>query len=209
MRQITKSNFPEDNISPSSVIVSPHEMSRMGCQHNSSHLCFTSEGAKTCEAKDVCSQKGILLPLFVEVTWSWEVRVVLYFVGLVYSFVAVNIIADIFMCSIEAITSKTKTVKVMGSDGKEETLEVPVWNGTLANLVLMSLGPRSAPEILLAVVGIVANGFQQDALGPSLIVGSGAFNLLFLTAIRYCQYQSFLTEGAFRTNTILQCCRHS
>ena len=89
------------------------------------------------------------------------------------------------MCSIEAITSKTKTVKVMGADGKEESLEVPVWNGTLANLVLISLGPRSAPEILLAVVGIVANGFQQDALGPSLIVGSGAFNLLFLTAIRY------------------------
>ena len=152
---------------------------------NSSHLCFSSEGTQTCEAKDVCSQKGILLPLFVEVTWSWEVRVVLYFSGLVYSFVAVNIIADIFMCSIEAITSKTKTVKVMGADGKEESLEVPVWNGTLANLVLMSLGPRSAPEILLAVVGIVANGFQQDALGPSLIVGSGAFNLLFLTAIRY------------------------
>ena len=167
------------------MIVSPHEITRMGWHQNSSHLCFSSETTKTCEAKDVCSQKGILLPLFVEVTWPWELRVALYFAGLVYSFVAVNIIADIFMCSIEAITSKTKTVKVTGSEGKEESLEVPVWNGTVANLVLMSLGPRSAPEILLAVVGIVANGFQQDALGPSLIVGSGAFNLLFLTAIRY------------------------
>ena len=183
--QITMSNFPEDRISPSSIIVSAHEMSRVVWQQNASHLCFSSEGRKRCEAKDVCSQKGILLPLFVEVTWSWELRVVLYFAGLVYSFVAVNIIADIFMCSIEAITSKTKKVKVVGPDGKEESVEVPVWNGSVANLVLMSLGPRSAPEILLAVVGIVANGFQQDALGPSLIVGSGAFNLLFLTAIRY------------------------
>ena len=84
----------------------------------------------------------------------------------------------------------------MGSDGKEESVEVPVWNGTIANLVLMSLGPRSAPEILLSVVGIVDNGFQQNALGPSLIVGSGAFNLLFLTAIRYF---SFSSNGAFQT----------
>ena len=139
--------------------------------------------------------------MFIEVTWPWWLRVGLYFGGLVYSFVAVNIIADIFMCSIDAISSKTKIVKTMGPDGKEESVEVPVWNGTVANLMLMSLGPRSAsdwspgscshwlilrsaPEILLAIVGIVANGFQQDSLGPSLIVGSGAFNLLFLSAIR-------------------------
>ena len=153
---------------------------------NSSHLCFASdmERSLTCGPKDTCSQKGIILPLFIEVTWPWWFRVVVYFSGLVYSFVAVNIIADIFMCSIDAISSKTKTVKVMGPDGKEESMEVPVWNGTVANFLLMSLGPRSAPEILLAIVGIVANGFQQDSLGPSLIVGSGAFNLLFLTAIR-------------------------
>ena len=62
---------------------------------------------------------------------------------------------------------------------------MPRDTSTVANFLLMSLGPRSAPEILLAIVGIVANGFQQDSLGPSLIVGSGAFNLLFLTAIRY------------------------
>ena len=56
----------------------------------------------------------------------------------------------------------------------------------------MSLGPRSAPEILLAIVGIVANGFQQDSLGPSLIVGSGAFNLLFLSAIRWVHTLHFI-----------------
>ena len=62
----------------------------------------------SCGPKDVCSQKGILLPLFIEVTWPWWLRVLLYFSGLLYSFVAVNIIADIFMCSIESISSKTK-----------------------------------------------------------------------------------------------------
>ena len=59
----------------------------------------------------------------------------------------------------------------------------------------MSLGPRSAPEILLAIVGIVANGFQQDSLGPSLIVGSGAFNLLFLSAIRWRHTLHFIYIG--------------
>ena len=62
---------------------------------NSSHLCFISETQRlTCGPKDDCSGKGILLPLFIEVTWPWELRVILYFAGLVYSFVAVNIIAD-------------------------------------------------------------------------------------------------------------------
>ena len=126
------------------------------------------------------------MPVFIEVTWPLWIRVGLYFFGLLYSFVAVFIIADIFMCSIDAITSKTKKITVTGPDGKQEETEVPVWNGTVANLVLMSLGPRSAPEILLAIVGIMGNGFQQDALGPSLIVGSGAFNLLVLSAISVC-----------------------
>ena len=162
---------------------------------NVSHLCYsqhygdgynvTPEDTVTvaCGPKDICSQKGMILPIFIEVTWPWWLRVVLYFTGLLYSFVAVFIIADIFMCSIDAITSKTKTVTVSSPDGKQETVEVPVWNGTVANLVLMSLGPRSAPEILLAIVGIMGNGFQQDTLGPSLIVGSGAFNLLVISAI--------------------------
>ena len=43
---------------------------------------------------------------------------------------------------------------------------------------------RSAPEILLSIVGIIFNDFKQDELGPSLIVGSGAFNLLVISAIR-------------------------
>ena len=101
------------------------------------------------------------------------------------------------MCSIDAISSKTKTVKVMGPAGVEESVEVPVWNGSVANLVLMSLGPRSAPEILLAIVGIVANGFQQDSLGPSLIVGSGAFNLLVLTAIRQFYFLRRISDVRF------------
>ena len=59
-------------------------------------------------------------------------------------------------------------------------------NGSLANILLMSLGPRSAPEILLTIIGIAQNGFRNDDLGPSLIVGSGVFNNLVIAAISIC-----------------------
>ena len=48
---------------------------------NSSHICFASDVETKCGSKDICSQKGILLPLFIEVTWPWWLRVGLYFGG--------------------------------------------------------------------------------------------------------------------------------
>ena len=66
---------------------------------------------------------------------------------MVYSFLAVFMVADIFMCSIESITSVKKKVTISTEDGGTEEVEVPIWNGTLANIILMSLGPRSAPEV--------------------------------------------------------------
>ena len=87
-------------------------------------------------------------------------------------------------------------------DGSLDEIEVPIWNGALANLLLMSLGmsgfisnlgnttfdlkiqgPRSAPEIILTIVGIVSNGFYNDPLGSNLIVGSGVFNNMVIAAI--------------------------
>ena len=45
------------------------------------------------------------------------------------------------MSAIEKITAKTKEIHLAGSgeDGPE-VIEVPVWNGTVANLTLMALG---------------------------------------------------------------------
>lgn len=54
--------------------------------------------------------RGLLLPIISEYTWPEEVRATLYFIGLLYCFLGVAIIADIFMGSIEKITSKTKKV---------------------------------------------------------------------------------------------------
>lgn len=47
----------------------------------------------------------------------------------------------------------------------------------------MALG-SSAPEILLSVIESVKNlGLKAGELGPGSIVGSGAFNLLIITAV--------------------------
>lgn len=154
---------------------------------NGTHVCHDPNllivGDEWCGLKDSCTQKGLLLPLFQEVTWSKNFRAVLYLIGLLYSFLGVSIVADIFMCAIEKITSKTKQIHIAGSGEEgEEIIEVPVWNGTVANLTLMALG-SSAPEILLSVIEILGNKFHAGALGPGTIVGSAAFNLLGISAV--------------------------
>jgi solute carrier family 8 (sodium/calcium exchanger) len=132
----------------------------------------------------MCYDKGMLLPLVNEYTWPRAGRGTIYFIGLIWSFLGVAIIADIFMCSIEKITSKTRTIKVASQESEKgyEEIEVKVWNDTVANLTLMALG-SSAPEILLSIIEICGSGFVAGALGPSTIVGSAAFNLLVITAI--------------------------
>jgi len=114
--------------------------------------------------------------------------VMIYMFFLMWCFLGVAIIADIFMASIETITSKEETVKqqVHKEVGSTEIVEreftVKVWNGTVANLTLMALG-SSAPEILLSVIEVTSNDFYSGDLGPSTIVGSAAFNLFIIIAV--------------------------
>jgi len=123
---------------------------------------------------------GNLLPLFGESEQKWDkgLRAFLYLVGLLWSFVGVAIIADVFMAAIETITSTKKRVK--GPNGRMFTVDV--WNGTVANLTLMALG-SSAPEILLSMIEISANDMMSGDLGPATIVGSASFNLMAITAV--------------------------
>eukprot|EP00092_Neocalanus_flemingeri_P005435 GFUD01005858.1.p1 GENE.GFUD01005858.1~~GFUD01005858.1.p1 ORF type:complete len:850 (-),score=199.84 GFUD01005858.1:223-2772(-) len=152
---------------------------------NKSHVCYEEMGgfatSNFCGMKDDC--QGMVLPLFLEITWSKQLRAALYFIGLLYSFMGISIVSDMFMSAIEKITAKTKQIHLAssGEDGPD-VIEVPVWNGTVANLTLMALG-SSAPEIMLATIGIIGNNFEAEALGPSTIVGSAAFNLLAISAV--------------------------
>ena len=136
---------------------------------------------------DSCSKEAagtLFLPLMDESGWNEGLRVFLYLIGLLWCFMGVAIIADVFMCAIETITSKTKTIQVPRQDSSEiEEVEIRVWNDTVANLTLMALG-SSAPEILLSIIEIViTNKFKAGELGPSTIVGSAAFNLLVITGV--------------------------
>ena len=116
------------------------------------------------------------------VYWPQPVKIIVYFIGLIWSFLAVGIIADVFMAAIEVITSAEKIVNTKNPDGSTSQVTVKIWNATVANLTLMALG-SSAPEILLSVYEILLGNFIAGELGPSTIVGSAAFNLLVITAV--------------------------
>ena len=135
-----------------------------------------------CEPK-ICEPGGggLLLPLFRpdEQNWNMGLRAVLYFTGLIWSFMGVGIVSDIFMGAIEKVTSRKKRVF---SSNLQTFITVKVWNATVANLTLMALG-SSAPEILLSVIELLKNEMYAGDLGPSTIVGSAAFNLLCITAV--------------------------
>jgi hypothetical protein len=114
-----------------------------------------------------------------------------YFLFLVYLFLGIAIVADIFMGAIEVITSKEVDQILTTDDGTRETIKVKVWNPTIANLTLMALG-SSAPEILLSVIETVTTLNETPGeLGASTIVGSAAFNLLGKI------YFAFVFKGLF------------
>jgi len=108
---------------------------------------------------------------------------ILYIIFIVYIFVGVAIISDIFMDSITVITAAKRVIATRDVDGNTVNREVTVWNATVANLTLMALG-SSAPEIMLNVIETVMTlGQKPGELGASTIVGSAAFNLLVISAV--------------------------
>jgi len=129
----------------------------------------------------------ILVPA--ENTWWQELRAFIYLMCLLYLFLGVAIIADIFMSAIEKITS-AKPQMVMVGDSWEEakdddgnTIMVKTWNETVANLTLLALG-SSAPEILLSLMETLSSlDMEPGELGPSTIVGSAAYNLLCISGV--------------------------
>ena len=106
----------------------------------------------------------------------------LFLTILLWMFLAVAIVADLFMEAIEAITSQETTTRTTLPNGRTKSVTSRVWNPTVANLTLMALG-SSSPEILLSIIEIVSSGFYAGELGPSTIVGSAAFNLMVISAV--------------------------
>ena len=106
----------------------------------------------------------------------------LFLILLLWSFLGVAVLADMFMVAIEHITSQETVFKITLPSGKKTHVTSLIWNPTISNLSLMALG-SSAPEILLSVIEISTSGFYAGELGPSTIVGSAAFNMLVISAV--------------------------
>ena len=107
-------------------------------------------------------------------------------IPILYLFLGVAISSDIFMGSIEVITSKKRTIVTWDAEKEEKhEREVLIWNETVANLTLMALG-SSAPEILLATIEMcfrLTSDSVADSLGTFTIIGSASFNLFVISSI--------------------------
>lgn len=83
-----------------------------------------------------------------------------YLCSMLYTFLGIAIVADIFMRAVENITKKKKVVKRFNVEKEAfEEVSVPVWNQTVANLTLMAFG-SSSPEILLATIEIFKDRYN-------------------------------------------------
>uniref|UniRef100_A0A8C2E9Z2 Solute carrier family 8 member 1a n=1 Tax=Cyprinus carpio TaxID=7962 RepID=A0A8C2E9Z2_CYPCA len=155
----------------------------------------TNSTHETCGGSFECKE-GVILPIWMPENPSFGdklARATVYFVGMVYMFLGVSIIADRFMASIEVITSQEKEITIKKPNGETTTTTVRIWNETVSNLTLMALG-SSAPEILLSVVEVCGHNFDAGELGPNTIVGSAAFNMFVI--IGFCV--SVIPEGEHR-----------
>jgi solute carrier family 8 (sodium/calcium exchanger) len=125
----------------------------------------------------------ILLPA--ENLWDEGLRGFLYLLAMLYLFLGVAIASDIFLNSIEVMTSKKRSIVKLDPERGPVTVEVLVWNETVANLTLMALG-SSAPEILMATIEMclkLGSTDISDSLGTFTIIGSASFNLFVISSI--------------------------
>jgi solute carrier family 8 (sodium/calcium exchanger) len=114
---------------------------------------------------------------------SFYPSAVVYLALITWAFSAVAIVSDVFMTSIEVITSAEKILIVTDEiTGKKKKYRAKVWNDTIANLTLMALG-SSAPEIMLSLIELLNNELFAGMLGPNTIVGSAAFNFFMISAV--------------------------
>jgi solute carrier family 8 (sodium/calcium exchanger) len=98
----------------------------------------------------VCDEPFILMPGIALLPKG--LLFVAYGFSLIFLFLGIGIISDVFMNGIEEITAQTVTIDLKDANGDTYAQKkVHVWNSTVANLTLMALG-SSAPEILLAVI---------------------------------------------------------
>lgn len=162
-----------------------HDLQHVSAGSSEPHDDLVSRNdTDTCSGSYECKE-GVILPVWKPENPSFGdklARATIYFVGMVYMFLGVSIIADRFMSSIEVITSQERRITIKKPNGETATTTVRIWNETVSNLTLMALG-SSAPEILLSVVEVCGHNFDAGELGPNTIVGSAAFNMFVIIGL--------------------------
>ena len=85
-----------------------------------------------------CAKSWALIPVMN--LFDENVQAFIYAIGLLYAFLGIAVISDVFMAAIEVITSKQKEVKLANG----QKVKVAFWNPTVAN------HPRSSRQFASA-----------------------------------------------------------
>ncbi|CAG2173522.1 unnamed protein product [Oppiella nova] len=85
------------------------------------------------------------------------------------------------MSAIQVITSLKRQLTTTVTDSQSGVITVPIWNQTVSNITVMAMG-ASAPVVLLSTTELWTNSYSAGDLGPSVIVGSAAFNTFITIA---------------------------
>jgi len=126
-----------------------------------------------------------------------------------YLFIGIAVLSDVLLAAVGEITTATESVEIRDkANEKSIWIAEPVWNSQIANVTLLALG-SSAPEIFLCLFSMLKDiEGVPNQIGPIVLVGSGAFNLLVVSALsimaatetkRVLNLCSFLTTAAFAT----------
>ena len=93
----------------------------------------------------------------------------LYIGALSFLFVGIAIASDIFMSSIEMITSKKRIVKFYDPEAQVmQRREVLIWNETVANLTLMALGSYISFSFL-GSFELYSKSYRSIVRAPSIL----------------------------------------
>ena len=109
------------------------------------------------------------------------------FILTIWLFVGLTVISNIMMEAVHEITSETDRQLVKDTTGKELIIAVPSWNSLVAQVTILALA-GALPEICFcyfSYFGEVAEygSGTPSELGPMVLVGSAAFNLLVICGI--------------------------
>lgn len=101
-------------------------------------------------------RETLFFPIFIEENIPVGIRGALYLLLMFYLLVGISIAVNIFMHSIDQITSQMITIKIKGprAAGSPSYKSVPLWNPVVAITTLAALGTCS-PEIMLTSIEVV------------------------------------------------------